>query len=276
MQVRRLLGLDGIGVLAVGIGIAVRALGTDAAFLNLLRGRRLRSAARCAFLAGKLGDEPLGLALGCLADIDPCIDTFGHVDGIAGLEDPPELSVGTAQGELLAENHGEEAAVGIGDLDVGHAAADAHEADGGLHLDPALVLGQLAADEPHDALGETGDQLALAGIGVIDELVDHQVGVRADGEGRAVEQKHLDQAAVAGLDPFLESELAAEHDGAGRSAGRMAGRIGVDRRGNADFRCGLDRKRCHAERQCCRTGQVSPLCRLGHDQNLPERPTVAA
>jgi hypothetical protein len=57
-----------------------------------------------------------------------------------------------------------------------HAAADGERA--GRHVDfhAALVLGNLPADEAQHALAESGDDLALILLGVVDEFVDDEIG----------------------------------------------------------------------------------------------------
>src|SRR5262249_33682993 len=53
-----------------------------------------------------------------------------------------------------------------------HAAADGERAGRHVDLHAALVLGNLPADEAQHALAESGDDLALVLLGVVDEFVD--------------------------------------------------------------------------------------------------------
>ena len=93
-----------------------------------------------------------------------------------------------------------------------HAAADGERA--GRHVDfhAALVLGNLPADEAQHALAESGDDLALILLGVVDELVDDEIGAWSHGEGRAVHQQNLHDPTARGVDALIVEDRRADLD----------------------------------------------------------------
>jgi len=57
--------------------------------------------------------------------------------------------------------------------------------------DDVGLLADLAANEAKHALGGAERERARLGVGVVDELVEHDIGVGSDGEGGLVDKQHL-------------------------------------------------------------------------------------
>src|SRR5215472_7150325 len=68
------------------------------------------------------------------------------------------------------------------------AAADADDGCRRLHRDRALMA-ELAADILQRALRQFGQHVAAIGSGIVDELVDHQTGIRRNTQGAFVEKQ---------------------------------------------------------------------------------------
>ena len=73
-----------------------------------------------------------------------------------------------------------------------HAAADGEGTGWRVDRNPAFILGDLAADEAHHPFAEGRDDLSAVRVRVVNELVDDEIGAGADGEGRAIDEQHLD------------------------------------------------------------------------------------
>jgi hypothetical protein len=75
------------------------------------------------------------------------------------------------------------------------------------------------------ALAESGDDLALILLGVVDELVDDEIGAWSHGEGRAVHQQNLHDPTARGVDALIVEDRRADLDrGAVAEGVRLDGR----------------------------------------------------
>src|SRR6185295_9169691 len=102
------------------------------------------------------------------------------VKRISGLIDAAHLAVLSGKFHLDAEQEGKQARSALQ-----HAAANGEHARRHIHGHAAFVLGNLDADNAHDAFAEARHDFAFTLARVVDEFVDDKVGSGADGEGRA-------------------------------------------------------------------------------------------
>ncbi len=127
------------------------------------------------------------------------------------------------------------------DIEDGDAAADADGArrrgDG-----DGVGLADLAADQAEHALAGVDGEVAGLGRRIVDELVDGELRVRTDRQRRAVEEHQM--GAVVGLrrDQLVGLHVDADAQHALGLGGRLAARIAVGRRGDADLRAGDGRQ----------------------------------
>jgi len=99
------------------------------------------------------------------------------------------------------------------------AAADADDGCRRLHRDRALMA-ELAADILQRALRQFGQHVAAIGSGIVDQLVDHQTGIRRNTQGAFVEKQKLYGAGRRGVNAFLVQHARADGERGGRAAGR--------------------------------------------------------
>jgi len=114
------------------------------------------------------------------------------------------------------------------------AAADADDGCRRLHRDRALMA-ELAADILQRALRQFGQHVAAIGSGIVDELVDHQTGIRRNTQGAFVEKQKLYGAGRRGVNAFLVQHARADGERGGRAAGRCGLATGIDRGRGADL-----------------------------------------
>ncbi len=152
------------------------------------------------------------------------------------------LPIGAQKVQLLAEQQ-REGRIVAGEIEVCDAAPDPDRPHRRLDRHPALVLAELAADKPGNALAEGGDQFSGARVRIIDEFIDDKIGIGADGEGRSVNQQHLNQSARAGFDALVVNHVVAKNLGGSVSTRRRSEGGAVDRRGNANFDSGSGHRR---------------------------------
>jgi hypothetical protein len=98
----------------------------------------------------------------------------------------------------------------------------------------ASSAAQLAADIAQQAARCAHRQLAGAGFRVIDELVDRQVGIGTDRHRRLIEKQQLGLPVGFGGDALVEHDFLADDQLSHGSAGRPAGRLGIDRAADPD------------------------------------------
>jgi hypothetical protein len=101
---------------------------------------------------------------------------------------------------------------------------------GRLDGDAAVILRHLAADEAQRALGKGGDQRGFASGRIVNETVDDEIGVGADGKGGAVHQQHLHQAVRIRIDALIVEDRIADPHLLATGEG-----IGFYMRGDADL-----------------------------------------
>ncbi len=85
-----------------------------------------------------------------------------------------------------------------------HSAPDADRALTGPDRHAALLFGKPATDETRNTLGEARHQLSRIPVLVVDEFVDHQIGIGSNGEGRSIDKQHLNKADAIGADLLVE------------------------------------------------------------------------
>ena len=93
-------------------------------------------------------------------------------------------------------------------------------------------------------------------VGVVDEFVDDEVRARADGEGRAVDQEHLHEAAAGGVDALVEEDRLADIELGLRRAAQAREGIGIDGGGDADLVGMGGPMRAKAERERASDGRA--------------------
>ena len=121
------------------------------------------------------------------------------------------------------------------DLDEGDAAADGDRGRGRLEGD-VLLVAHLAADVAQQARGDVRHHVARLFLGIVDELVDHELRVGGDRERRLVGEEDLRLAGVLRRDALVAHDVVADEEGALRLVGRLADGVGIDRGGDADRR----------------------------------------
>jgi hypothetical protein len=119
---------------------------------------------------------------------------------------------GTVHRHLLAEQEAEEAAARA-DRGGGNAAADAERRRRRLQ-GHRIGLADLATDQTEHALGRGHRQFAGLAVRVVDELVQHHLGIRPDGECRAVDEQQLRLALRPRHDLLVAEHVEADVQGA--------------------------------------------------------------
>src|SRR5690349_45756 len=107
--------------------------------------------------------------------------------------------------------------------DESRAAADTERGDRRGDRRPARMA-DLATDETHRPLGETRDEAAVAGAGLIDKIIDDEVAARADRQRGLVMKHHLERSAARCPNPFFRDDVAADLERLGAAARGRAGR----------------------------------------------------
>ena len=97
-------------------------------------------------------------------------------------------------------------------------------------------MAHLAAQVAQHAGGDVRHHVARVLLGVVDELVDHQLRVRRHGQRRLVGEENLGLAHVLGRDALVAHDVVTDEERPLRLVGRLADRVGIDRGGDADAR----------------------------------------
>jgi hypothetical protein len=109
--------------------------------------------------------------------------------------------------------------------------------------DRILLLAELATDKAEEAASHIGGKLAGPGRRVIDELVDHHVRVRPDGQRRLIDEQDLGLACRLSGDTLVVDDVLSDQQLARRGTRCDAGGLGVDGTADADALLGDRRAR---------------------------------
>ena len=149
------------------------------------------------------------------------------------------------------------------DVDDGDAAADADGA-GRRRDGDRSALADLAADQAQHALAGVDRELAGLGAGIEHELVDGELGVGPDRQRRTVEEDEMRTIVGVGGDELVGLHVDADAQHALGLLRRLAERIAVGGRGDADLGCCVaDGERCadraqEPSRQAARRARAKP------------------
>jgi hypothetical protein len=116
-----------------------------------------------------------------------------------------------------------------------NAAAHADRRSPDMHGHRIVLLAELAADKAHRTLHRGYRHLTGTGSGVVDELVDHHVGLGADADRRPVEEQDLRLSLGVRDDALVVADFLTDHKLAYRSVRRGTVSICVDRGVDADL-----------------------------------------
>ena len=119
-------------------------------------------------------------------------------------------------------------------LDQDDAAAHRNRAGRRIKGD-VLLLADLAADIAKHACRDGRRQIAGLLLGIVDELVDDNFRVARHGQRRLIGEQQLRLAGSLGLDPLVADHVMPDQQLAQRFIRRLAGRVGIDRRRDADL-----------------------------------------
>ena len=137
-----------------------------------------------------------------------------------------------------------------GEIDQHDAATDSDRPRRCSHRDGVLLLAEPAADKAKHTAGHVGGKLAGAGRWVVDELVDHHVGVRSDAQRRLIDEEDLGLTFRSGADALVKDDVLSEHQPPRRGARGDAGGLRVDRAADADtLLCDRRARQSHAEHE---------------------------
>ena len=168
------------------------------------------------------------------------------IDAAAGLlgqlEAGPRHALALAvalHGNFIAEQHGHRGrrrGLAVTHLHHGDAAANADHRRGRLDQ-YRILLAEPTADKAHQALAGGDHQIAGLGLGIVDEAVELQFGIGADGQAGAVDEQQMGLAALAGADHFVGEQVDADGEDAILKSRRPAQHVRPHRRRYPDFPC---------------------------------------
>jgi len=266
IAVRRLgarwLGL--IGRLDAGVDVIGNGVG-DAAAGDGDLGRDRGGAAIAARSAVELSDERRGGTRWRGSRAGRCGTRSGYGNLKTGSGDRLRDPVHTGDGDTLTIGEDDFELAPGSQVEQYHAAADPDRRRRRLHRHRVVLLAELAADKAEDAAGQVGRELAGPGGRVEDELVDHHVGVRADGHRRLVDKQDLGLTFRPRGDAFLEDDVLPEDQLSRRGSRPDPGGVGVDRAVDADALLRSDGAR-HSEAEQQRS-QRSSAQRIPDDRH---------
>src|SRR5207302_5596842 len=145
---------------------------------------------------------------------------------------------------------------GAVDLEQNDAAANRYRAGRGIKGD-VLLLADLAADVTEDARGDRRRKIAALLGRVEDELIDQDLGVARDRQGRLIGEEQLRLADARRLDALVADDVMADHELAKRLVRDLAGRVGIDSCRDADLLRSTE----------CRSAEARDT--EGREQNFP-------